>query len=88
MINETNFPEATDLFEDQIPLLKPWLGQREVEAAASVILSGWISQGPRVIQFENEVARYLGVAHAVATNACTSALHLAIRLSGVGGVTR
>lgn len=73
-----------NLFENQIPLLKPWLGEEEVRAAAEVILSGWISQGPRVIQFEDAVAKYLGVVHAVATNACTSALHLVLQLKGIG----
>jgi perosamine synthetase len=84
VISQGNVAEPIGLFEDQVPLLKPWLGQREVEAAAEVILSGWISQGPRVAEFENAVAKYIGVAHAVATNACTSALHLAIHLSGIG----
>lgn len=73
-----------DLFENHIPLLRPWLGNEEVEAAAAVILSGWISQGPKVIEFENAIANWLGVRYGVATNACTSALHLALRLSGVG----
>ncbi len=72
------------LFEDQIPLLKPWIEAEEVQAAAEVILSGWVSQGPKVMAFENAVAEYVGAAHGVATNACTSALHLALHLSGVG----
>ncbi len=72
-----------DLFEDHIPLLKPWLGEEEVRAAGEAILSGWVSQGPRVIEFENAVAAYVGARYGVATNACTSALHLALQLSGV-----
>ncbi len=72
------------LFEDQIPLLKPWIEAAEVEAAAEVILSGWVSQGPKVAEFENAVAAYVGAAYGVATNACTSALHLALHLSGIG----
>jgi dTDP-4-amino-4,6-dideoxygalactose transaminase len=75
---------AERLFEDQIPLLRPWLGEEEIEAAAEVIRSGWISQGPRVIDFEKAVATYVGARHGVATNACTSALHLSLYLSEIG----
>ena len=72
-----------DLFKDQIPLLRPWLGEEEVQAAAEAIRSGWISQGPKVMEFEQAVADWVGVRCGVATNACTSALHLTLRLSGV-----
>jgi dTDP-4-amino-4,6-dideoxygalactose transaminase len=75
---------SQDLFADQVPLLRPWLGEAEVEAAAEVIRSGWISQGPRVIEFENAVASFVGAKFAVATNAATSSLHLSLRLSGIG----
>jgi len=73
-----------DLFADQVPLLRPWLGDEEIEAVAEVIRSGWISQGPKVIEFENAMAAFVGTKYAVATNAATSSLHLSLRLSGVG----
>jgi perosamine synthetase len=73
-----------DLFKDQIPLLRPWTGEEEVRAAAEVILSGWVSQGPKVAEFEETVAKYVGAKYGVATNACTSALHLSLHLSGIG----
>ena len=66
----------SDLFADHIPFLRPWLGEEEARAAAQVILSGWVSQGPRGIDFEDAVAGYVGARFGVATNACTSALHL------------
>ena len=74
----------SDLFEDHIPLLRPWMGEEEVRAAADVIRSGWVSLGPRVGEFEKGVAAYVGAKFGVATNACTSAMHLSLRLSGIG----
>lgn len=76
--------EPRDLFSDHVPLLRPWLGEEEIQAVADVIRSGWISQGPKVIEFENAVAAFVGTKHAVATNAATSSLHLSLRLSGIG----
>ena len=73
-----------DLFSDHIPLLKPWIEEDEVEAVSQVLRSGWIAQGPKVQEFENLVSDYLGCPHCVATNSATSALHLALRVSGIG----
>lgn len=72
------------VFQDHIPLLRPWLGEEEAEAARQVILSGWISQGPLVADFESAVADLIGANHAVATNAATSALHLALLVNDIG----
>jgi dTDP-4-amino-4,6-dideoxygalactose transaminase len=72
------------LFGDHIPLLRPWLGEEEAEAARQVILSGWVSQGPVVAEFESAVADLVGAAQAVATNAATSALHLALLVNDIG----
>src|SRR5215472_9320210 len=67
-----------------IPVMRPWLGQEEAEAAAQAVASGWIAQGPRVREFEEAFAAAIGTPHAVAVSSCTTALHLALIAAGVG----
>jgi len=64
--------------------MRPWLGQEEGEAAAEAIRSGWVAQGPRVSAFEEAVANYVGADRGVACSSCTTALHLALLVLGVG----
>ena len=75
--------ENKNLFENMIPFMKPWLGEEEWYALKDVVLSGWVSQGPKVQEFERVVADFLGVKYAVAMNACTSAMHVSMKIAGV-----
>jgi perosamine synthetase len=61
-----------------IPVAKPWMDEREVEAVRRPLLSGWVTQGPEVAAFEREFADYVGARHACAVSSCTTALHLAL----------
>jgi dTDP-4-amino-4,6-dideoxygalactose transaminase len=67
-----------------IPVMQPWLDEREAEAASEAVLSGWVAQGPRVAAFETAFAGFIGASHAVAVSSCTTALHLGLLLLGVG----
>ncbi len=67
-----------------IPITIPLFGPEEAEAAAKSVRSGWVTQGPKVAEFERAVADYCGAEHAVAVSNCTSALHLALVVAGVG----
>jgi perosamine synthetase len=67
-----------------IPIAKPYLTTDEACAAYDTILTGWITQGPRVEEFEKKFAAYTGAKYAVAVANCTAALHLAIIVAGIG----
>lgn len=67
----------------RINVMQPWLGDEEVAAVAETIRSGWVAQGPRVAKFEAAFAERMGADHAVAVSSCTTALHLALIVSGV-----
>jgi dTDP-4-amino-4,6-dideoxygalactose transaminase len=67
-----------------LPVMRPWLGDEEAAAAAEAIASGWVAQGPRVAAFETAFAERVGATHGVALSSCTTALHLALHLAGVG----
>lgn len=67
-----------------IPLCEPFLGGNEWTYVKECLDSGWVSSvGRYVTRFEEDVAAWLGARRAVATVNGTSALHIALRLSGV-----
>jgi dTDP-4-amino-4,6-dideoxygalactose transaminase len=67
-----------------VRLAWPDLGPEEVEAIAEVIASGRLTMGPKVEQFEAELARATETEHAVAVSSGTAALHLGLLALGVG----
>ena len=67
-----------------IHITKPVLGEAEQRAVSEVLASGWLTQGPKVAAFEKAFAEYCGAKYAVAVSNCTTALHLALLVLGVG----
>jgi dTDP-4-amino-4,6-dideoxygalactose transaminase len=70
--------------ERRIPVMIPMLGEEEAQAAADAVRSGWVAQGPRVAEFEQRFASTVGSEHGVAVSSCTTALHLALLVLGIG----
>jgi pyridoxal phosphate-dependent aminotransferase EpsN len=69
----------------RIYLSPPDVGTAEVEFVLEAFEANWVAPvGPHLDAFEQEFAGMVGAAHAVALSSGTAALHLALRLAGVG----
>src|SRR5689334_22777924 len=76
--------------DDPIPLRKvlPYgkhsIDDTDIEAVARILASDWLTTGPTVDQFEEEVSRFVGAAHGVAVSSGTAALHAMMYALGIG----
>jgi perosamine synthetase len=70
--------------EQTVPLSRPDITDLEREAVVSVLRTDRLSLGPKLAEFEQAVANFVGSKHAVAVSSGTSALHLAMLACGVG----
>jgi dTDP-4-amino-4,6-dideoxygalactose transaminase len=70
--------------ENFIPFSPPWFDDAEERELIQTLRSGWITTGPRVKQFESQVAAYTGAEFGVATFSCTHAMLLALRVLEIG----
>ncbi len=61
----------------------PAIEDQEIQEVIATMKSGWLGTGPKVAQFERDMAAYKGSKHAAAVNSCTAALHLSIVAAGL-----
>jgi perosamine synthetase len=69
--------------DTMIPVARPFIGVEEEQGILDVLRSGWVTQGPRVAEFEDRFAAYVGCEHAIAVSSCTTALQIALWAIGV-----
>jgi perosamine synthetase len=62
-----------------IPLARPDIGEEEIRLVNEVLRTDWLSMGPKVCEFEEKFADYIGTENAIAVNSGTSGLHLCIK---------
>ena len=67
----------------KIPLSAPDITESEINAVVEVLRSPRLSLGPKLEEFERDVAEYAGAKHAIAVNSGTSGLHLCVRAIGL-----
>jgi perosamine synthetase len=73
---------STDIRE--IPLARPWIGEREEELVLEVLRSGRLSLGPTIDRFEELIAERVGAPYAAAVSSGTAGLHLLCHIAGLG----
>ena len=63
---------------NKIPYGRQHIDQKDIDAVVSTLLSDYLTQGPKVKEFESKFAEYVGAKFAVAVNNATSGLHLSV----------
>ena len=67
-----------------IPYGKQDISEHDISSVIEVLQSDFLTQGPKVPEFEKELVSYSGAEHAIAVNSATSALHIACMALGLG----
>jgi UDP-4-amino-4,6-dideoxy-N-acetyl-beta-L-altrosamine transaminase len=66
-----------------IPYGHQWIDNKDIKEVVRVLKSDWVTQGPKIEEFEKALAKYCGVKYAVAVSSGTAALHLAYKVAGI-----
>jgi dTDP-4-amino-4,6-dideoxygalactose transaminase len=69
--------------ENKLLPFQPLIGEEEIEEVNDSLRSGWLTTGPKVKKFEENINNYLGSKNAIAVSSCTAALHLSLDVYGI-----
>ena len=70
--------------ESLLPYGRQWIDEDDLAAVTDVLLSDWLTTGPKVMQFEKSFAEFVGTSEAVAVSNGTAALHAAMYAIDIG----
>jgi len=70
--------------EDFLSYGRQWIDRKDIQAVVEILSSDWLTQGPKVREFEEKFAKYCGAKFAVAVNNGTNALFAACFAAGIG----
>lgn len=83
MIKKLAINGGKPIRDKMLPYGHQWIDQDDIKAVSEVLQSDWITQGPKVEEFEKNFATYIGARYAVAVNSGTAALHTACFAAGI-----
>ncbi len=66
-----------------IPFHKPEISSDEINIVIKSLKSGWLTMGPKTLEFENEFKKYIDIKYAISTSSATAALHLSLKSLGI-----
>ena len=68
----------------KIYLMRPFVGEEELEAVKTVFESKYLTEGPVTQEFESKFAEYVGAKHGIAITSCAIGMELALQVLGIG----
>jgi len=67
-----------------LPFSRPTIDEATIAAVAEVLRSGWITSGPKVLEFEKQLSEYFGGRPVRTFNSGTCTMEIALRIAGIG----
>jgi UDP-4-amino-4,6-dideoxy-N-acetyl-beta-L-altrosamine transaminase len=83
MVNNKRIKKYGGIIMQTIPYGHQWIDKNDIKEVTKVLCSDWVTQGPKVKEFEDALCKYTGAKYAVAVSSGTAALHIACLAAGI-----
>ena len=68
----------------KIPFYSPWITNQDKKAVSMALNQSWLTNGPNLKKFEEEICKFVGVKYAMGVGSATQGLHLCVKAFGIG----